>query len=374
MKKKLKDIAYDAQYLKNLSDLQAKSKYIRNSCSREKLKNISNKGLRALLKKCDNRLFEKLRLKDTLSIVIAFDEILYGSAKFKTRLKEALKILECDDWTLSPFLFYTAPRYFYYPSKGLLNYANSQFTINPSQYTYLQFNTKISQHLKRSGLSDYFKDPIELEAAFKTLSSDHSPLGTKTTPFADSQDIKIQLEILEEVRKLDIYRLKELEIKWIRDFYSSLEPQQKDALIEQLRVNSVHPYLRRIITEYPKTGVVIDGTNIMFSGLIEPDPLRLKELINILGTNEILYFPLIFTFDANADFIVKKRRDYWEKAFLNNQAVIFHSPADELVLKIAYERKYHIISNDKYREYNAEDVKIFQFRPDRGEFYLKKTN
>ncbi len=374
MKKKLKDIAYDAQYLKNLSELRAKSKYIRTNCSRERLKTMTKKSLRALLKKCDERLFEKLKLKDTLSIVIAFDEILYGNSKFKTRLKEALKILECDDWTLSPFLFYTAPRYFYFPSKGLINYANKQLNFNSSQFTYLQFNTKIAQALKGSDISDYFKDPIELEAAFKTLSYDSSPFGTQTTPFSDSQDIKIQTEILEEIQKMDIYRLKELEIKWIRDFYSSLEPHQKDSLIEHLRTHSVHPYIRRLMTQKPKTGVVIDGSNIMFSGLIEPDPLRLKELLNILGISDILYFPLIFIFDANADFIVKKRRDYWEKAFINNPTVFFHAPADELVLKKAYEKKYHIISNDKYREYNAEDVKIFQFRPDRGEFYLRQTN
>lgn len=374
LKKELKDIAYDAQYLKNLSDLRARSKYIRTNCSRERLKNISKKELRALLKKCDEGLFEKLKLNDTLSIVIALDEILYGTSKFKTRLKEALKILECDDWTLSPFLFYTAPRHFYLPSKGLINYAKRQLNINSSEYTYLQFNTRIAQALKGTDISDYFKDPIELEAAFKTLSYDASPFGTQTTPFSDSQDIKIQREILEEIQKMDIYRLKELEIKWIRDFYASLEPHQKDSLIEHLRTHSVHPYLRRLMTQKPKTGVVIDGSNIMFSGLIEPDPLRLKELLNILGINDILYFPLIFIFDANADFIVRKRRDYWENAFINNPNVFFHSPADELVLKTAYEKKYHIISNDKYRDYHANDVNIFQFRLDRGEFYLKRVD
>ncbi len=372
--KKLKDIAYDAEYLKKLNDLKARSKYIRNSCSRERLKNISKKGLRSIMKKCDEGLFESLKLKDTLSIVIAFDEILYGTGKFKSRLKEALKILDCDDWTLSPFLFYTAPRYFYLPSEGLLKYAKRRLEINPSDYSYLQFNTLVSKKIKQSDISDYFKEPIELEAAFETLSYDNSSTGTKTTPFSDSQDIKIQAEIIEEVQKLDIYRLKELEIKWIRDFYSSLEPPQKDSMIDTLRAHSIHPYLRRLLTQNAKTGAVIDGSNIMFSGLIEPDPLRLKELMNVLGINDLLYFPLIFVFDANANFIVKKRREYWEKAFLNNPTVFFHSPADELVIKLAYEKKYHIISNDKYRDYNAEDVKIFQFRPDRGEFYLRSTN
>ena len=330
--------------------------------------------MRSLLKKCDGQLFNKLKLKDTLSIIIAFDEILYGNTKFKFRLKEAVKILECDDWTLSSFLFYTAPRFFYLPSKGLLEFAKKHLNIIPDEHTYLQFNTLVAKKIKQTDLFDYFKEPIELEAAFETLCYTNTSSDARTSPFADSQDIKMQAEIIEEVQKLDLYRLKELEIKWIRDFYTTLEPTQKDSLIDTLRAHSVHPYLRRLITQKTKTGVVIDGSNIMFSGLIEPDPLRLKELLNVLGINENLYFPLIFIFDANADFIVKKRRDYWEKAFLNNSTVIFHSPADELVLKLAYERKYHIISNDKYRDYHAEDVKIFQFRPDRGEFYLKKAN
>src|SRR6056297_749247 len=136
-------MAYDAQYLKNLSDLRAISKTIRTNCSRERLKNMSKKSLRALLKKCDEGLFEQLKFKDTLSIVIAFDEIVYGKGQFKTRLKEALKILECDDWTLSPLLFYTAPRFFYLPSKGLINYAKKHLNINASQLTFIQFNAKI---------------------------------------------------------------------------------------------------------------------------------------------------------------------------------------------------------------------------------------
>ncbi|HPF17042.1 MAG TPA: hypothetical protein P5107_07165 [Thermotogota bacterium] len=371
--KKLKDIAYDAQYLKNLSDLRIKSKIIRTNCSREHLKNISKKDLHTLLKRCDKGLFETLRLKETLSIIIALDEILYGKGKFHLRLAEALKILECDDWTLAPFLFYTAPRFFYFPSASLFNYAKRSMGINISGMTYLAFNALLSQKIKGTDLADYFKDPIELEAAFKTLSNNESSASDKTNPFLDSQDIKIQNEIVHEVQQLDPYRLKAFEIKWIKEFYSTLEPAQKDAMIESLKAHAIHPYLRRIITQTPKTGLVIDGSNIIFSGLIEPDPLRLKELLNVLGITDTLYFPLLFVFDANADFIINKKREYWEKNFLNNPNVSFYSPADELVIKIAYEKKYHIISNDKYRDYNAEHVTIFQFRPDRGEFYLKKT-
>lgn len=371
--KKLKDIAYDAQYLKNLSGLRAQSKTIQTGFSREHLKNLSKKGLHTLLKKCDEGMLEKLKLRDPLSIIIALDEILYGKGKFQSRFSEALKILECDDWTIAPFLFYTAPRYFYFPSTALLNHSKRSLGINFSGMSYLTFNTLLSQKIKGTDLFDYFKDPIELEAAFKTLSHSESSSGLRTSPFSDSQDIKIQNEIVQEVQQLDPYRLKEFEMKWIQEFYSTLEPPQKDAMIETLKAYSIHPYLRRIITQTAKTGLVIDGSNIIFSGLIEPDPLRLKELLNVLGITETLYFPLLFVFDANADFIINKKRDYWEKNFLNNPNVSFYSPADELVLKIAYEKKYHIISNDKYRDYNAEHVTIFQFRPDRGEFFLRKT-
>ncbi len=371
---RLKDIAYDAQYLKKLQDLKAKSRFIRNSVSREKLKTISKKSLRAILNKCDQKLANQLSYKDTLSVQIALDEILYGKSKFTKRFNEALKILEIDDWTISPFLFYTAPSYFYLPSQGLIKYVKRSFNINPANHNYIQFNSLIRQKIKGDEIYDYFKEPIELEAAFETLAWNQETKPGTINPFDDSLDIKMINDIIEEVKKLDIYRLKEFEIRWIKDFYSTLEQNQKESLIETLRANSIHPYLRRLLTQKTLTGVVIDASNIMHSGLIEPDPLRLKELMNVLGINQIVYFPLLFVFDANADFIVQKKRDYWEKNFLNNPNVFFHSPADEYVLNIAFEKKYHVISNDKYRDYNADDVTLFQFRPDRGEFFLKKVH
>jgi hypothetical protein len=178
--------------------------------------------------------------------------------------------------------------------------------------------------------------------------------------------------MLSEIKKLDIYRLREIEIRWIQEFYKTLDDNQKMVLVEAMKRNITHPYIRRIITQGATKGVVIDGSNIIHSGLIQPNPTRLKELINVLGINEIIYFPIIFVFDANADFIIKKERYYWEKNFMRNHTVFFYSPADEKILEIAYEKKYHVISNDKYRDYNPDNAKIFQFRPDRGEFYLRK--
>ncbi len=368
--KKLKDIAYDAEYLKVLSDFKSKSKFIRNSLAREKLKQLSKKSLDNILKKCDERLYQKVKYKDQLTLTIAIDEILYGKGKFSKRLKEASEILECDDWTLSALLFYTAPRFFYLPTKALSEFAKNQFNIDCQQLTYMQFNTMLTKMIKSSDLKDYYKEPIEFTAAVETLSDGKGRLAGNT--LVDSQDTKMIDEILIEIKKLDMYRLREIEIRWMQEFFKTLDDNQKMTLIDTLRRNTIHPYLRRIITLGYDKGVVIDGSNIIHSGLIQPDPNRLKELMNVLGINETIYFPIIFVFDANADFIIKKQRHFWEKHFLKNHNVYFHSPADEKILEIAYTKKYHIISNDKYRDYNPDNATIFQFRPDRGEFYLRK--
>lgn len=369
--KKLKDIAYDAEYLKNLSDFRARSKVICNTLAREKLKQLSKKTLDNILKKCDERLYQKLKYKDQLTLTIAIDEILYGKGKFSARLKEATGILECDDWMISSLLFYTAPRYFYLPTKSVVAFAKKHFKIDGETLSYMQFNTTLTKMINASEIKDYFRDPIEFTAAVETLDDGKGKLTGNT--LVDSQDHKMIDEILMEIKKLDMYRLKEIEIRWMQEFYKTLDDNQKMTLIEAMKRDTIHPYLRRIITLGSEKGVVIDGSNIIHSGLIQPDPTRLKELMNVLGINEIIYFPLIFVFDANADFIIKKQRHYWETNFLKNQNVFFHSPADEKILEIAYARKYHIISNDKYRDYRPDNVKIFQFRPDRGEYFLRKS-
>ena len=369
--KRIKDVAYDAEYLKKLKDLRARSKYIRNSLAREKLKTLPDRTLRNIMRKCDTNLAKKLSGLDQMSIVIAVDELLFGDKKFRKRFNEVSDILDIDGWALSPLLFFTAPRFFFYPLNSLKDFALKNWNIDPYNSDYLKFNRDFLSRYRKSDLVDIFKTPMELTAAFMTFDSS-SERRTGEGGLVDSEDLKIIGEFLSEVKKLNLYQLKRMEVKWLRDFFDSLEDQQKYSLIERLKRNRVHPYIRRVVTSSPYRGVVVDASNIMLSGLVKADPIRLKDLMNALGIHSNLYFPVIFVFDANADYIVKKSRDFWRANFKGNQNVIFHSPADELVLKIAIEKKYHIVSNDKYRDYEPHGCKVFTFRPDRGHYYLQE--
>ena len=370
--KRLKDIAYDAEYLKKLKDLRARSKYIRNSLARERLKTLPEKTLRGIIRKCDAQLAKKLSGLDQMSIVIAIDELLFGDMKFQKRFKEVLDILDIDGWDLSPLLFFTAPRYFLYPLNSLKDFAIKNWNIDSHKTDYLKFNREFLSRYRKSNLIDIYKTPMELTAAFMTLDSS-SDRRTDEGRLVDSEDLKIIGEFLSEVKKLNLYQLKNMEVKWLRDFFVSLEDQQKYSLIERLKRNRVHPYIRRVVTSPPYRGVVVDASNIMLSGLVKADPMRLKDLMNALGIHSNLYFPVLFVFDANADYIVKKSREFWRENFMSNQNVVFHSPADEIVLKIAIEKKYHIVSNDKYRDYEPHGSKVFTFRPDRGHYYLQES-
>ncbi|HPE68734.1 MAG TPA: hypothetical protein P5560_04370 [Thermotogota bacterium] len=368
--KELVDVLYDAQYLKNLQDFQARGKFIRAQLSRKNLKQISPAGMKRVLERCSPVLREKVRGVDSLSIVLALDELLYGKERFVKRLKEANAILGTTDWILAPLLFFTAPSTFFNPSPEVVAFFEKKFQVPAKRTTYLEWNQKAMGEFRASSLPAYFSTPLELSTVLFTRFSEE--YRGKTNPLIDGADGEMIEELLEAIVLLDLFRLQPLEVNWMRELFFSMEAPQKMAFLEALRKQRIHPYIKKCVTQKPIQGVIVDGSNIILAGLLTADPYRLRELMNAMGIFAELLFPVFFVFDANADFIVNKGRDFWEKNFLQNPTVTFQSPADAIILKRAHEKNYRVVSNDRFRDYGPIHVEVLRFQPDKGRLFLSE--
>ncbi len=355
------DALYDAQYLHRLHDLRAKSQWAIDSLSQARLKKMDDSGFSYIINKLDNSLKEKLRGVDLLTVMFAWDKLFYGSGKFSDRLEACCDLLDLSDWDLGFLLFFTAPKSFFPPNPLVIAYFQKiKSTI--AETSFLQFTQTASKIWKTRRDHDVFPSPMELYAALLTM-RDRYENPNPFSSFVDTHDERLFSELIDSIRNLSLYRLNPMQITWIRDLCSDFSDPQRFRLMERMRQENIHPYIRRIITKQPKQGAIVDGSNIIFSGLLQPDPLRLRDLMNALGAFPTLFFPIRFVFDANVDYIIPTNHAFWNTHFRSNPEVVRFSPADEWIIQTAYEQKYAVISNDQYRQHQNLGLPIYPFLP-----------
>ena len=363
------DIFYDSQYLKNLKDMKVNSKFVCESLSRNNLKKIDKTGLRYVLSKCDERLTDIFKKNDIFTIVFSLDNLLYGKEKFSSRLNSSLKMLSINDWDIAPVLFYTAPKHFFLPVQELEKYASRNWGFNKKYKTYMEYNAALIKPFSSSEEKQLFQTPLEFVAALKTMNYGLSE--KKKNPLVDRQDMQMFDEITDCLKKLNIYKVQYNEVHWINELFAGMTSQQKKTLVEEIENAKIHPYLKRLATQKYDKGVIIDGSNIIRAGLYQPDPLRMKDLMNALAFYPQLLFPIHFVFDANVNYVIKSSYRFWSDNFRENPNVKLFSPADDYILKKAFEKKYAVISNDKFRDFGALNVRLIRFQPEKGHFFLE---
>ncbi len=272
-----------------------------------------------------------------------------------------------SDWDLAPLLFYTAPSFFFLPKEDVLWYAEQHFRLSAKEGSFFQYNQRLKKEFDRSEEKKAFRKPMEFVAAVMTDYREEE----RQLALVDKEDKRIAEEMADSLKTADLYRLSQTQIAWLKDLYDSFTEAQKETFREAASKYHIHPYIRRLVTDDTRRGAVIDGSNVMLNGLLKPDPRRFQQLLNVMGAYRPLLYPFLTVFDANADYLVQTERPFWEKHFLGNPSVIFHSPADEMILKIAYEKRYTVISNDRYREYGPLSVEVLRFQPDKGKLFLQ---
>jgi hypothetical protein len=364
---KLADVLYHPEYLKKFNDYRITSEFICSQLSKENLKRISDEGLFYTIQRCDPILATKLSKVEVMITKFGLDELLFGKSAFEKRLGEVAKLLNITDWDIAPLLFFTAPKYFFLPSEAMIRYCETRLKRNALNNSFYLFNAALSDYFGKSIEKKAFATPMEFSAAVVTYENERKSEET----LIDNEDQKMLEEMVQSLKRIDLYRIETPLINWIKELYFSLTIEQQNAFREKALFEGVHPLLRRLVSEKHTNGVVIDGSNIIRAGLFQPDPNRLKMLLNVIGAYSPLFFPIYYVFDANADYLITSHREYWEKNFLNNPNVLFFSPADETIIKTAYERHYAIISNDRYRDYAPLTVKVLSFQPEKGKLYLQ---
>lgn len=363
---KIKDVLYSPDYLKTAKDLQSTSDFVCSQLSRENLKRISAQGLSYVFNRCDKEMGKRFSTKDFYTVQFALDELIFGKAAFEKRLQQVSQLLEMNDWEIAPLLFFTAPKFFFLPTRELLFFAEKNFNVKKNIENYYSFNQKVKLAFSRSEEKKTFASSIEFCAALKIFYS-----KTDFDSIIDQEDQKMIEEMLESIKKFDLFRIESEHVRWLKELYKGFNREQKRVFLEEAKKEKVHPYIRRLITEDSNRGVVVDGSNIMFAGLLHPDPARFVLLFHVMGSFDPLLFPVFFVFDANADYLINSNRSFWERNFLNNPSVFFRSPADGFIIRKAYEKHYLIISNDKFRDHGQLPTQVLRFEPEKEKFYFQ---
>jgi hypothetical protein len=86
--------------------------------------------------------------------------------------------------------------------------------------------------------------------------------------------------------------------------------------------------------------------------------------MNTLSIHKDFLFPVYFIFDANVQYLIDSNSSFWKDNFVSNNYVRFFSPADELILRLAWEKNGWVLSNDKFRDFNAQQIKVLGFQAD----------
>lgn len=367
MRQSLADILYHPEYLKYLKEFQLTSSFVCGELSRSNIKKVSAEGLFYIFNRCDPKMAQKLASQELMVLKFGLDELLFTKGVFEKRLEDVADLFDLSDWDLAPLLFYTAPSFFFLPKEEVLLYAEKYFRLSDKTCSYYQYNQRLKKAFDGSDEKRTFRNPMEFVAAVTTYYREEQ----QQLALVDKEDKRIVEEMVESLKTADLYRLNESQIDWLKELYDSFTGIQKESFRETASKRHVHPYLRRLVTGDKRKGVVIDGSNVMLTGLLKPDPRRFQQLLNVMGAHIPLLYPFLILFDANADHLVRTERAYWEKHFIKNPLVIFHSPADELILKIAYEKRYTVISNDRFRDYGPLSVEVLRFQPEKGKLFFQ---
>jgi hypothetical protein len=244
---------------------------------------------------------KRLSRVDPLVLSMVVNNLLTGRGNLRDRLNE-FEYVKLTAMEGIEFLFWANPEKFPLPDKAY---------IDPIKYIKI-----MRSELKKAG----FKNFIELEL-FKN--------GFRDT---------FKREIIDTIRHLTIND----DMGFARELYNYLDPLSK-AEVEQ--DHTINPYIMTMLKHKVDGTVVVDGSNILMLDSF-PDLKNIDNLFRGLSKYKKRYYPVYLVFDNNAQFMVNMGK--WS----NYKYTYFHSPADELILSMAKNKKCPVISRDKYRDWS----------------------
>lgn len=147
------------------------------------------------------------------------------------------------------------------------------------------------------------------------------------------------------------------DIERLRNLMSRANREERKTVINHINNN----YVKKVIASKRTYYVIIDGSNILYSGESFPDIFKLDKLFTgTLSTIKSTFFPYRIVFDANVMYMVKGfQQEELEKWLALSQTELY-SPADERILQLANEKNACVISYDRFLEYDTSGIKIYK--------------
>ncbi|AEH51154.1 hypothetical protein [Pseudothermotoga thermarum] len=177
--------------------------------------------------------------------------------------------------------------------------------------------------LKTYGMQDF----IELQAALMKDDDDLDQLASK----------------INAITIYNCYRIN----RYI-PIVENLDSLAKEELMNKLKT---HEYIISALFRKPKCPIILDGSNIYkLRGMLKDIEFVLEKL----AYEDDFYYPFAVVFDRNIVYLAKNEIEEW----LKSKHAIFHSPADEIIIKMALENKAVVVSCDRFLEWNVNIKRI----------------
>ncbi|HDM69999.1 MAG TPA: hypothetical protein ENG58_01155 [Thermotogales bacterium] len=211
-------------------------------------------------------------------------------------------------------------------------------------------------------------DPQDLMRIMEDYSLDHIDIFTAV--FLDSlKKMEKNLEyeyfsdLVRKLKKIDLVSMDEGFMSELVEELATMRTCELELLRENLITAGVHPYIVRILTDLrsPRYGAVVDGSNVYHAGL-KPSISNFDRLFHSMAKFKFILFPIKFVFDRNILHILRwDEKIIFERSFKRSKNVFFHSPADELILKLARENGFFVISRDRFKDQDVGKIMILTF-------------
>ncbi len=189
-------------------------------------------------------------------------------------------------------------------------------------------------------------DPVEYVRIARRLLKEYSMENFVELQAALMKDDYDLNELITKISSISIYEYDRIE-EYIA-LVQSLDPITKGEFFSKLRT---HEYIRARLVRTPERMVLLDGSNIF---MLRKNPGDIDFVLEKLAELDVFYYPFRIIFDRNIVYRADERIQRW----LGTKYVMLHSPADELIVKLALEKRAAVVSSDRFSEWNANLLRI----------------
>ncbi|MEA2067094.1 MAG: hypothetical protein U9O65_08405 [Thermotogota bacterium] len=147
------------------------------------------------------------------------------------------------------------------------------------------------------------------------------------------------------------------DIERLKNLLKKLNKEERKKIVNSIS----NSYVKNVIKSKRTYEVIIDGSNIIYSGEDFPDITKIDMLFtNTLSKIKTTFFPYRIIFDANIRYLVKGFQQEELEKWLALPQTELYSPADERILQLADEKNASVISYDRFLEYDTSGIKTYR--------------